>query len=768
MNHRVRSLPLICLMTLSSLVAKAEPAKLPLDEIVELSGESLVKEAGAALDDRAALSFDDLLRILDALKAMNPTESRDADLPVIETYVKAFRAACAAGGTEKLDALVATFTAAPVPPIHRGEMVFDLAPLWLEREFRELEKEKPTPIVANTNEASLPDGYRSVAQDARSVWQQFNALMSPYRANFGRGDGRPWIGYNGNSDVFWEDAHSILAGKTKAALPRLALFAWGGCIGHEELYDPQSLLVFMALVRERRLSEAVGASVQLSRLRAGQSWPQGNQIAIRFLTLCGLDWQDVFCGGLIQASGPFRSLDFGNALASDGGDRIARALAHSLLANGSNEEEIVRTLTHMMLPPRSPDSGENELEPDTSLRRGRELPVRRAPALTEDTREEIIETFAAWASPNANGYALDAAIPSIASLIRPRTTAALRRALEHHSGGIVHKATEALIARGESVQKSGPVPPVTFKLMLGTRLVTNAPVELALQAEKFSRKLHLKSDGQGNITVPGEDFARRHSPVTAVVFQTDMGFNDQRKLEDSSFHLTFPIRPNQPLPSTIVIPAQPVTLALNLPRLAGVDPNAAVHFRIEGKPKSPADSDTVAVNFDLPARPQYFIPALQEGVYTFTANAPGAATWVSEPIVIKGFPKTITATIAKGRDARARIELPKGAFFEPGTIRLLKGDDLAVNQPIQQGEEEVLCVSLSPGTYTLSILSSAEQRKEMLQMFGDTSVSNQIFLKPREVAEWKGVTRRFEITENSPEIVDLGTIHVEALPSATR
>lgn len=66
-----------------------------------------------------ALSFDELLRILDALRAMNPTESRDADLPVIETYVKAFRATCAVGGTAKLDALVANFTAARVPPLAR-------------------------------------------------------------------------------------------------------------------------------------------------------------------------------------------------------------------------------------------------------------------------------------------------------------------------------------------------------------------------------------------------------------------------------------------------------------------------------------------------------------------------------------------------------------------------------------------------------------------------------------------------------------------------
>lgn len=761
-------LPLIYLIAIGSLLANAAPATPPVDEIVKLSGESLVKTVGSALDDRAPLPFDDSLRILDAMRTLNPTEVREEDLPAIETYAKTFRAACTAGGTEKLDTLVAAFIAGPSSPIYRGMMLFDLTPLWLEREFRALESEKPDPIVPNTSGISLPDAYRRVAKDTRLMCQQFSALVSPHQINFGRGDGRPWISYNENCDVFWRDADSILAGKTKETLTRLGQFEWGGCIGHEELYDPQSLLVFMALVRERRLPEAVGAAVRLPGLKMGENWPQGRQIAIRFLTLCGLDWQEVFCGGLIEASAPFRSLDFGNALAADGGDRVARALAHALLAKGSNEEGIVRTLTHMMRPPRAPDSASDEPESDAPRPRGGEVPPRRAAALTEDTREEIIETFAAWASPEADGYALDAAIPSIASLIRPSTTAALRRALEHHSGGIVHKATEALLARGESVPKSGPVPPITFKVMLGGRLVTSAPVEVALQAEKFSRKLHLQSDGQGNITVPGEDFARRHSPVTAVVFQTDMGFNNKRKLEDPSFHLTFPIRPNQPLPSTIVIPAQPVTLALNLPRLAGVDSNAAVHFQIEGKPKSSADWDTVAVNFDLPPRPQYFIPALQEGVYIFTVNAPGAATWVSESIVIKGFPKTITATLSKGRDARARIQLPKGGFLGPGAIGLVNGKGLEVNQPVfggEEGEEEVLFFSLSPGIYTLSIRSSAEQRKEM---FGDVPESKEILLKPREVTEWKSVTKRFEITESSPDTVDLGTIRVEALPSPTR
>ena len=46
--------------------------------------------------------------------------------------------------------------------------------------------------------------------------------------------------------------------------------------------------------------------------------------------------------------------------------------------------------------------------------------------------------------------------------------------------------------------------------------------------------------------------------------------------------------------------------------------------------------------------------------------------------------------------------------------------------------------------------------------------ANEVILDPREEIEWKGVTKRFSITNNSPDTIDLGTIRVEALPKRSR
>jgi len=735
---------------------------LPVDDIVELSGEALITAVDAALDSEPPPSFDDLIKILSCLNSAKPAENQDSDFALMETYHKSFSQACQVGGPEQLDEIVASFLAAS-PKQGADEMLFDLAPLWLDREFAELEKENSFNLVPDANGISLPDGYRNASEDVRRTCLQFRALISPYQTNYSWNEKRPWISYFPNTDVFWQDAKSILAGNTTKALPRLAMFRWGGSCGtgSEELYNPKSLLIFMALVKEHRFTEAVGAALSLPGWRGLEfhRWTTADQIAIRFLTLCGLDWQAVFCGRLIQVND--RGLDPGFTLSSEGKDEAARILAHALLVDSNCEDRVVQTLVNMLRPPKLPNS-ESDPDPLPGLLGGEKVPPRSV-ALADDTREEIIEAFAEWASPESNGYALDSAIPHIASLIRPSTTAALRRMLEHHSSNIVERATGALIARGETVPKAVAAKPVTFHLSLGGRPVNKGSVAVRLQAGRFSRKIDVKPNPQGGITVPGEDFARRHSPVTAIVFETDLGYNEERKLNDPCFQLTVPIRPNQTPPSNIVIPAQPVTIALNLPLQAGRDRNAKLHLRVIGMRNPEDEADALSVEFILPPRPQYFIPAVQEGVYTFQVLAPGAADWSSESISVKGSAKTVSAKLLKGRNVRVRIEMPKDASWP----LLFSANDRSgrgvAGIPDESGKTFTYA-AIAPGDYTLRIQSSAEEESQILE----SAQPNEVILKPREEMEWKNVAKKFKITDDSPETIDLGTIRVEALPKRSR
>lgn len=754
-------LPLLCLVVASSFAEKTDPPGLAIDEIVELRGEPLVKAVDAAMNAGKSLLFDDLLRCLVALNGAPPPHNPLVENIYGEVYEKVFRAACGAASRENLDALVSVFRAAPSEQVSRRLLLFGIAPLWLEREFLAIENEKLDPIVPSIGAVTLPDDCRGLPEDVRSVWRYFSALMAPFEREYGWNEKSPWIGYSGNEDVFWEDAGAILAGETKEAFPRLALFRWGGFCGtgSEELYDPKSILMLMALVKERRLREGIGAVMGLPGRRGdtGEQWPEGRDIARRLLALCGIDWQEAFCGAMVRGTHPYWSIDFGYSLAVDGDDGIALTLSHGLSAGPSKEEKIAQTLDCMLRPP----NPEGSVDHQSNARLGNDIPPPRAVALSDETREGMIEAFATWASTESDGYALTSAMPHLVSLHRPSTTAALRRLLEHHSPNLVAEATKELLARGEVIAKTEPAKPVTFRLMFGGGPVSSGSVDVRFHAERFSRKINVRPDFQGSITIPGEDLARRHSPVTAITFETDMGYNSQRELKDPCFRVTVPIRPNQKPPVVIAIPAQPVTLALQFPRSANVETGHTVRLRVAGQAGPDDESDIVSAEYFLPPRPPYLIPALQEGNYRFEVQAPGVGTWTSQVTAVKGAPKTINAVLARGRDVRVRLDFPKGAplWLTPCRISNADGDSSEVMFDFET--KEAIFTSLVPGSYTLSVLSSAELRQAL---FMEQGQSNEIVLKPREEAEWKGATKPFIIKDNSPNMVDLGTVRVEALP----
>jgi len=194
------------------------------------------------------------------------------------------------------------------------------------------------------------------------------------------------------------------------------------------------------------------------------------------------------------------------------------------------------------------------------------------------------------------------------------------------------------------------------------------------------------------------------------------------------------------------------------------DPNASVQIRMLNQPESPEDFAATR-EFVVPSRNQYLIPAIQAGTYKFEIRAPGAATWISAPTVIKDSPKTISATLSKGRKVRVRLEMPKGAMAGIESMRLCDSSGhQAVISALEEERKEAIFDSLAPGAYTLSIPPSSEWKAEML----GTTASNEILLKPRNDPEWKGVTRKFQVTEKSPDTIDLGTIRVEALPKQSR
>ena len=77
-------------------------------------------------------------------------------------------------------------------------------------------------------------------------------------------------------------------------------FRWSGPsgTGSELLSYPRSIAIFMALMNERRIPEALGAAFYV---QGDQPLIAGNTDArIEFLRTCGVDWETAFVGAEIE------------------------------------------------------------------------------------------------------------------------------------------------------------------------------------------------------------------------------------------------------------------------------------------------------------------------------------------------------------------------------------------------------------------------------------------------------------------------------------
>ncbi len=242
-----------------------------------------------------------------------------------------------------------------------------------------------------------------------------------------------------SDDRFWDRVVDVVMRRNQNVANELMRFAWlSDCgTGAIEFYDKKNTAVFMALLHERRIAEAVGASFDVPSVPL---WLRKNgavteQWRIDLLKFCGLDWE-----GELLESGLVR------VLAANGSERAAKAYLADALSGGNVAQFALECASQFVAP--------------------REKPVVESAEIPAPTQVAILDAIAAKMGEDIAFSDLTGMLRIAGRLGRPELKPALRRLLSHPSTTIQKGSAEVLREYGEQIEPIADAPPVMFRVTL--------------------------------------------------------------------------------------------------------------------------------------------------------------------------------------------------------------------------------------------------------------------------------------------------------------
>lgn len=729
--------------------AKPTPA-LSVDEILQLRGKAYsdAVEAIAGYDERPKVSFDDLVRLLNGFHLEPATKKKgDEALEGILVWERAFFAACRAGGKSHLAELIDLFVHGPISNSNHGILLSPLAVPWIEQELDTIESEPLEEFALPESPAPLPARVQAMPEELQSAVRAYRAASTPFDTAFRLKEKEPWISFQENTDAFWIAANQILIGETKEALPRLRQFAWSGQCGTglTMLTGPQDFLLFMGLLHERRLPEAIGGALMLD-----DSWPFGTSsaprtfhIRRRLLQHCKLDWEAICVGGLIGDEEENAGVSpLISQMAAEGSPRGLHLLATSVpfLKDSAFDSAIGALVLTLGKPPGSREDfsipGLSSIDP----------PPRQAP-LPKEVQDEVVDTIAASINPESSNFSVHKALEPLTRFIRPSTTDALTRLLAHPEEEAADAAAEALRARGVTVPERRPVPPLHFAFRLGGRPLANCDLWFTLKTGESEVGESVKTDAKGGLEISPRSQARSGEPVTGYNFSLGYLVPQHSSLSDPwfSIYLAAPLQHAEVV--SVVIPAQPLTILIAYPQAMPAYAGKELELTLKSLNEKQGFMDyRPPITFSVPVEPLLYLPTVQEGRYQIMLRVPGAATWKVEKVVVSNHPQTVEVKLTPGTDVHGRVRVGADARF--GLAELWHDGHKVDEFPsYDEATEGFIYRGLPPGHYVLRVPSSSELRKK------EPRDSQEIILKPKPT--WAALERPFEITTSSPPEMNL-------------
>jgi hypothetical protein len=696
------------------------------DAIVKLKGKEFEDAVWYRLvseEESPQLSTNDTIRLLEKIQ----TDSSGGSAPS-KSFDDLFKLACKKANATHYDALAKIFTTLPTDSWSRRTLWPSLTGLYMERELIGLRASPPAALEFPSGDApSIPlpkeisPELAAAAQFALTVSASFNAARK-------KASEKPQISFQNNQALYWKAVDTFLLGLAKHPVDDLLAFQWASFCGTgaEEFAEPNSVMVFLALVHEKRHAEAVGALLRILASEEVQySYEPATSQRKEFLALCGLDTTRLVIGALAAR-------DIGNAdqyvptadlLRLIGGHAAQKAVP-SLIeiarrASTHEKTEYIRTLCSMVATQKK------------DLSKGDGLAL----------QEDIFHFLDEMAGPQSSFQTVTSVAEGLGLSDHPQSKRILARLLEHPSKQVAKAATDSLSSLGEQVEMPPRPSPVRFAIK-----VNGLPFA--------TKKLEWRGEGREGGT-SGIDAVT--GPKGELAIERDVFLDPTRRLNslilrntgadptiEPLFLETIPIPESLDGQHPVDVSTTPLEIRFSLPpqqspenrqmrvtlkRLAYVEERYR-HYR-------------PLFSIEVPMAESLKLAGIQSAEYQIEVEAPEIAAFSAALTPPES--GIFEIKLEPGADVRMKLLPPKD--WHPTSllpVLIHEGKELTRNAAFDP-EKGTNFQGLPYGDYLLKIPSSKELRERLLGVINDG-------------VEFDGIERAFRIEEKSPPVIDLGDI----------
>lgn len=654
-------------------------------------------------------------------------------------FVFVFGKACENADAKTLGELTEIFAESP-GGYWGGEIFEELADAWVRVKVPEKLSQRlvfPDPAKPPVFPESFPKKYRAAAETYLRVTEPFQKLMQESPEKGGK------IDFQTHETQYWKLTEKLLKGEGGPFTEKFLAYRWGGWCGtgSERFRAPHSRALFMALVADKRWTEAVGA-VFSRRTKPGESELQ--------LLRTGVGDPLMLLGGGLAYLGTSR-IETGN------GTDVLLSLLQEL--PGDERVDMLGELIGVAAP------GQLKLY---FRALGKFLPSSTLPKEDGKTRvfwgrgssgDMLGEVRPAPVSPDAQKRALNILTQSVSNdlpieaaeelalvfreRLRPEALPALRKLLDHPSQKVAEEAAETLRYAGEEAEAPAKLGPVRYRILVDGKPYSSRKVSWTLGRGPGGGIGSEVTTGEDGVAEISRDYFidKRHSPVERVALRS----TEMRSLEDPWFGVILPPPPVSDEIQPVNIETKALRVELTLPRSPAETGDREMEVTLWGA----QSAEQAEIGFWSPAKMK--IPmagviefkSLMPETYRLELRIPGAESWTGA--VASGKQGTMALKPARASDVRLRVKPPEG-WHATAFIPEMRQDGKRVS--CDWDYENRMFHGVREGSYVLHMPSRTEVKKRMMGVFPDGP-------------DFDGVDVPFVIGPDSPPEIDLGEIAVK-------
>jgi hypothetical protein len=500
-------------------------------------------------------------------------------------------------------------------------------------------------------------------------------------------------------------------------------------LGDVAFHQERTFLVMMSLLRERRIAEALGASLSLV-FQFDRSddppWPV-DEWRVDLLESCGFQAESMF---LLQQ-------DY-EILAGRGSEAGALHCIAAFNRAGPDYERM-RQLHGLagFLVPGVPTAVNQE---DPRLR------------ISAATQQKLLETIQESMRENRSFREIDEALKVAARLRRHELKEAVRRLLKHPSAGRAELAASVLRLFGEQLPKILPAAPVRFRVCLNGQPWRHADLEYSFAGVGGSHSL--RTDSEGMVTIPRDQFLDPTLSSKQMIFHKDGGLGCDDRFQ---YHKVW-VKTVVAIPEVLDQMPDVHFSACNVPFDISYDVASTKNIHAEAKlveiRESGRDDWTwpFFLNRGRGLPSQMTLSTIMPGRYRLYIHGPGLVRHLSQPFDVKHEMKSVPIRVEKGADVYAEILVP-GNGRGAEECRLFQGwTDVTNRYSLGPGGP---FVGVPKGYYQLRILSTKEYMFK--HKITEWAAPNSSYSPDhRRGVDCQGLTISFKIDDKTPPVLNLG------------